>query len=109
PPSVRAAALMNLALHDIRAGGDLSAAIDRLQEHNRIYTIPESLHLLGECYLRQDRLEQALVPLKDSLHLRPDRPAVQDTLAVAYRGLGKQAAADEHFRKAQLLARRGRQ
>ena len=106
PANARASALMSLARTEFQ-NGDYAAAGDRLVEHNKIFNTPDSLRLLGFCYLQQNRAEESLLPLRKSLTLRPFRPATHESLDTAYQLLGNKAKSAEHSRKSQLLTRLG--
>jgi predicted Zn-dependent protease len=84
-----------------------SAAIGRLQELTQLYPSAEHLRLLGICYLHEKQPEKALPVLQRAVALRPYLSGAQETLAEAYRQLGKNSLAKEHQDRAHALRKRG--
>lgn len=59
---------------------------------------------LGAGYLRQGRIDLAMVPLQRALEQDPRNPDVHSTIAVAYDRQGYTDLAEEHYRRATQLA-----
>lgn len=64
------------------------------------------LMLLGICYQKKGNLPEAVRLINAAISANPDRADLHTFLASVYRQMGKQAEADKHQLRAELLARR---
>jgi hypothetical protein len=101
-PDTRAKCLQILATCE-REVGNLPAAAALLEEGVKLRRFADDWRLLGANYLDDGKTEKAVPAFRQSLLIRPYRPATHFGLAECYRRLGAGPRAGEHFEKAQWL------
>lgn len=88
-----------------RQNRDLPAAIEHMQQLVKIRRLADDWTMLGACYLRENKLEQARSALQQGIAIWPHRFATHSELAECYQRLGDMQRARDEREKADWFKR----